>query len=691
MAAAPYTVSSMRAVDVHNSSGTEIILSSQFSPGTISYMQQPSMPLHSFHSGSPFGSQLTMNPPIGPVPSSKQSQQMHGMYSNSGFDMLGILSRLANRPNPQIDLGPVDLSCSFVVADATQYDNPIIYASPMFERMTQYSASEAIGLNCRFLQAPDGQVEKGSTRKYTDNSSVVHIRQHMSQGKESQASLVNYRKGGQPFVNLVTVIPICWDSEDVSYFVGLQVDMLRQPESILEQMKNGTYATNYQTIVIPPVIPSVSASVDNQDASDGPLEYYRPDSIPHNRASLDNSNHYNLYPARDTQSIQSVLKQASSSSTRILKRPKVTKSVIDILLTQKAETVSLKRQWNQVILANSNDFIHVLSLKGIFLYCSNSARDIIGYDPSELLGTQISSICHPSDMIPVMRELKESPSSKAPLNLIYRIKRKHGGYMWIECHGRLDLEQGKGRKCIVMSGRERPVFTLPRKAIIDADAFVQANTDMKYEQFWSKLSIDGLMLYTSSSAQHAFEFSIQDLNGLSIFQLVPEEENNNISNALAKALSGQTVTIMHSIRTAENKTVSVYSSFYPGNSSAAEEKPAFVLLQVRYQEKKPLENRSASQTRQKLTSKADEVAISECSESTAESDTESSTSSEMDPILSNVMNSLDAPVEENFFCELETMRPTSWQFELHQMRLTNKRLRERIERLTKRSASQGQR
>lgn len=101
MAAAPYTVSSMRALDVHNSSGTEIILSSHFSPGTISYMQQPSIPLHSFHSGSPFGNQSTMNPPIGPVPTSKQSQQMHGMYSNSGFDMLGILSRLANRLVPR--------------------------------------------------------------------------------------------------------------------------------------------------------------------------------------------------------------------------------------------------------------------------------------------------------------------------------------------------------------------------------------------------------------------------------------------------------------------------------------------------------------------------------------------------------------------------------------------------------------
>lgn len=67
----------------------------------------------------------------------------------------------------------------------------------MFERMTLYTASEAIGLNCRFLQAPDGHVAKGTLRSYTEDASVLHIKQHMMQGKESQASLVNYKKGGQ--------------------------------------------------------------------------------------------------------------------------------------------------------------------------------------------------------------------------------------------------------------------------------------------------------------------------------------------------------------------------------------------------------------------------------------------------------------------------------------------------------------
>lgn len=36
-------------------------------------------------------------PPIGPLPPSKSDHQMSGMYSSSGFDMLSILSKLANR------------------------------------------------------------------------------------------------------------------------------------------------------------------------------------------------------------------------------------------------------------------------------------------------------------------------------------------------------------------------------------------------------------------------------------------------------------------------------------------------------------------------------------------------------------------------------------------------------------------
>jgi len=55
--------------------------------------------------------------------------------------------------------------------------------------------------------------------------------------QECQFTLLNYKKGGEPFINLVTVIPISWNSIGPSLLIGFQVDLVKQPQSILNQMK----------------------------------------------------------------------------------------------------------------------------------------------------------------------------------------------------------------------------------------------------------------------------------------------------------------------------------------------------------------------------------------------------------------------------------------------------------------------
>ena len=42
-----------------------------------------------------------------------------------------------------------------LITDPNQPDNPVIYVNPAFERITGYTAAEALGRNCRFLQGPD--------------------------------------------------------------------------------------------------------------------------------------------------------------------------------------------------------------------------------------------------------------------------------------------------------------------------------------------------------------------------------------------------------------------------------------------------------------------------------------------------------------------------------------------------------
>lgn len=100
----------------------------------------------------------------------------YGVYSYSGFDIISLLAKIVHRKNPKVNLGPIDLSSSFVVASAKQFDYPIVYVSETFESLTGYSSDDIIGKNCRFLQSPDGIVERGAERVFSDNSVIYKLK-----------------------------------------------------------------------------------------------------------------------------------------------------------------------------------------------------------------------------------------------------------------------------------------------------------------------------------------------------------------------------------------------------------------------------------------------------------------------------------------------------------------------------------
>jgi phototropin len=101
------------------------------------------------------------------------------------------------------------LQQTFVVSDATRPDCPIIYASEGFFTMTGYSAKEVVGRNCRFLQGPE-----------TDRDEVARIRDAVKAGRNFCGRLLNYRKDGTPFWNMLTVTPIRDDDGKVIKFIG---------------------------------------------------------------------------------------------------------------------------------------------------------------------------------------------------------------------------------------------------------------------------------------------------------------------------------------------------------------------------------------------------------------------------------------------------------------------------------------
>nr|AML78738.1 putative LOV domain-containing protein [Neckera douglasii] len=112
---------------------------------------------------------------------------------------------------------------AFVVTDATEPDCPIMFASACFLTMTGYSHGEVIGRNCRFLQGPG-----------TDCNEVARIREALRCERNFSGRLLNYKKNGRPFWNLLTITPIRDAHDRVIMCIGMQAEVSKHTEGCRE-------------------------------------------------------------------------------------------------------------------------------------------------------------------------------------------------------------------------------------------------------------------------------------------------------------------------------------------------------------------------------------------------------------------------------------------------------------------------
>src|SRR5258705_8823034 len=117
-----------------------------------------------------------------------------------------------------------------LIADAAKADHPLVYVNPAFEKTTGYSAAEAIGRNCRFLQGTD-----------TDQPGLEEVPIALREGKETEVVLRNYRKDGNLFWNQLKISPVRNEAGEVTQFVGIQNDITGLKAYEAELQRNANY------------------------------------------------------------------------------------------------------------------------------------------------------------------------------------------------------------------------------------------------------------------------------------------------------------------------------------------------------------------------------------------------------------------------------------------------------------------
>jgi len=124
--------------------------------------------------------------------------------------------KLCERDNIIIDMlnsasSGASTTVSFCVTDPSRLDNPVIYVSKGFTKLTGYDFGEVVGRNCRFLQGPE-----------TDEGDVEKIIHAIKKEEECTVNLLNYKKDGTTFRNEFYLAHLRTPKQELAYFIGIQ-------------------------------------------------------------------------------------------------------------------------------------------------------------------------------------------------------------------------------------------------------------------------------------------------------------------------------------------------------------------------------------------------------------------------------------------------------------------------------------
>ena len=115
-----------------------------------------------------------------------------------------------------------------VLSDPNQPDMPLVAVNEAFAALSGYPVSRILGRNCRFLQGPA-----------TNPAAAPRIRACLDAGQGCIEWIVNYRRDGSRFYNLLFISPVRAATGELLFFFGNQLDITAGAPDWLDDVQFG--------------------------------------------------------------------------------------------------------------------------------------------------------------------------------------------------------------------------------------------------------------------------------------------------------------------------------------------------------------------------------------------------------------------------------------------------------------------
>jgi PAS domain S-box-containing protein len=192
----------------------------------------------------------------------------------------------------------------------------------------------------------------------------------------------------------------------------------------------------------------------------------------------------------------------------------------------------------RLLAENSTDMISKHTPEGVYAYASPACRNLLGYEPEELLGRSVYTFFHPEDSKRMGNVHSKSLERPDIDTVSYRIRRKSGSYIWFETTNRAvrDPETSEVLEIIAVS---RDVTERKRieEALRKSEEFHRLAVEAGRIGTWD-LDLQTEECLISPKMAELMDFSVDrtTVPGARWRESIVPEDRNSMSSALAASI-----------------------------------------------------------------------------------------------------------------------------------------------------------
>jgi len=206
--------------------------------------------------------------------------------------------------------------------------------------------------------------------------------------------------------------------------------------------------------------------------------------------------------------------------------------------TREAEEAALKSEDRfRLFVENANDLIYTLSPTGIINYVAPNVESLLGYHPSELIGTQFQPLIHQDELpacIAFLQQIMESGTKQSGLEC--RIRHKNGDWRWFVSNASLVNDTVTGEPLFFGIGHDISDRKQIESALLESEEKHRILLEESSDPIFS-LSAEGNYLYVNPAFSKGVGKPVEEIIGHTLWDVFQKEEADRRFAALSRVFS----------------------------------------------------------------------------------------------------------------------------------------------------------